>query len=370
MIKIGVVGIGRLGLCFALNLERVGFDVFGVDLNAEYIHSIESKTLSSNEPLVEQYLREAEHLSVSTDLKSVIDKEIQFIFICVPTPSKRDGTFDHSFIDKICDDIINLDQPKKERHLIINSTVMPGYCDALQERMSLHGYSISYNPEFIAQGTIIKDQQFPDQVLIGEANKDVGKEIEAIYRCFCQNEPRFSRMSRVEAEITKLAVNCFLTTKIAFANSIGDLAIEYGGNYENVLAAIGADPRIGQNFLSYGFGYGGPCLPRDNRAMGKAAEQVQLELPISKATDQANQLHRVFQREIFEQNYSKEEQIIFSGLSYKPDSDIIEESQRLELALELAQNGYKVLLRDRSEVIDQIRTAHQDLFIYEIVRND
>ena len=247
---------------------------------------------------------------------------------------------------------------------------MPGYCDSLHERMSQHGYSISYNPEFIAQGSIIEDQQFPDQVLIGEANEEVGNEIEAIYNCFVQSDPRFSRMSRTEAEITKLAVNCFLTTKIAFANSIGDLTIQRKGNQDNVLAAIGADSRIGPNFLRYGFGYGGPCLPRDNRAMGKAAKQVGLELPISEATDQANGLHRNFQREAFEHAYQKEEQIVISGLTYKPDSDIIEESQRLELAVELAKKGFSVLLKDRVEVINQIQVIHSDLFSYEVVDDE
>jgi len=370
MAKIGVVGIGRLGLCFALNLERVGFDVYGVDLNAEYVEKIRSKTLSSNEPHVESFLCDSEHLYVSTELKSVIDPEIHLIFICVPTPSKTDGTFDHSYIDRVCEEILSFDQPEKETHLIINSTTMPGYCETLHEKMSAHGYSVSYNPEFIAQGSIIEDQQFPDQVLIGEANEQVGYEIEVIYRTFVQNEPRFSRMSRTEAEITKLAVNCFLTTKIAFANSIGDLTIQLGGNQDNVLGAIGADERIGPNFLRYGFGYGGPCLPRDNRAMERAAKQVDLELPISAATDKSNALHRAFQREAFEANYSKDEQIIFTGLTYKPNSDIIEESQRLQLAVDLAKNGYDVLLKDRVEVIDQIRSVYDDLFDYEILSDE
>ena len=133
---------------------------------------------------------------------------------------------------------------------------------------------------------------------------------------------------------------------------------------------LARDARIGANFLRYGFGYGGPCLPRDNRAMGEAAKEVDLELPISVATDRSNGLHRDFQREAFEQNYSKDEQIVFTGLTYKPNSDIIEESQRLELAVDLAKEGYTILLRDRVEVIDQIRSAHKDLFTYEVLSDD
>lgn len=370
MTKIGMIGMGRLGLCFALNLERAGFKIIGVDSNAEYIESLQSKSFSTNEPHVNYLLAASESLFVSTELKSVIDPEIRLIFICVPTPSKSDGTFDHSVIDHLCDEILKFDQPEQETHLVINSTVMPGYCDSLQKKMGPYRYSISYNPEFIAQGTILADQQNPDQVLIGEANEDAGNEIEAVYRSFVKKNPRFSRMSRTEAEITKLAVNCFLTTKIAFANSIGDLTIQHGGNHENVLAAIGADARIGPNFLRYGFGYGGPCLPRDNRALQQSAIQVDLKLPISEATDLANQFHRDFQRETFEQSYSKNESIVLTGLTYKPNSEIIEESQRLALAVDLAQNGYAVLLKDSAEVIDQIQAIYQDLFSYEILKND
>ncbi len=370
MAKIGVIGIGRLGLCFALNLERAGHTVIGVDSDEAYIDTLQSKSFSSIEPHVDYLLTASESLFVSTELKSVLDPEIQLIFMCVPTPSKLDGTFDHSLIDEICDEMLTFDPPEREKQLIINSTVMPGYCDALDKRMRPSGYSISYNPEFIAQGTIMADQQNPDQVLIGEADEAAGNEIEALYRSFVQNNPRFSRMSRTEAEITKLAVNCFLTSKIAFANSIGDLTIQHGANQDNVLAAIGADKRIGAHFLSYGFGYGGPCLPRDNKALQQSAKQVGLQLPISEATDQANLLHRNFQRETFEQLYSKEEQIVFSELTYKPNSDIIEESQRLALAVDLAQNGYLVLLKDRAAVINQIQAIFQDLFSYEILEND
>jgi UDPglucose 6-dehydrogenase len=370
MIKVGLIGIGRLGLCFALNLERGGFHVVGVDANADYVRSIQNRTLITNEPQVKDLLSKSKQLVVSTDLKTVLLPDINVIFICVPTPSLPDGTFNHEYIDNICDELLIQDRPVQNKHLVINSTVMPGYCEALHERMVKHGYTISYNPEFIAQGSIIKDQQFPDQVLIGEANKEVGIKIETIYRSFVQNEPRFSRMTRTEAEITKLAVNCFLTTKIAFANSIGDLTIQYGGKHENVLSAIGSDVRIGSNFLRYGFGYGGPCLPRDNRALGKAANEVGLELPISAATDRSNSLHRNFQQESFQKQNSKENQIVFTGLSYKPGSDIIEESQRLELAVDLAHKGYSILLKDRAEVICQIQEIHQDLFMYEVLADE
>lgn len=370
MVKVGLIGVGRLGLCFALNLERGGVHVVGVDSNSDYIQSLQEKTLNTNEPQVKELLLEAKHLFVSTDLKKVVSPEISLIFICVPTPSLSDGTFNHKYIDNICDELLIQDRPFKETHLIINSTVMPGYCEALHKRMKLHGYTVSYNPEFIAQGSIIKDQLYPDQILIGEANVEVGNEIEAMYSRFVLNKPRYSRMSRTEAEITKLAVNCFLTTKIAFANSIGDLTIQHNCNQDRVLKAIGSDSRIGNNFLRYGFGYGGPCLPRDNRAMYVAAKDAGLNLPICEATDLSNDLHRIFQREEYEKRNAKDDYIIFNGLSYKPNSDIIEESQKLALAVDLARIGHNVLLKDRKAVINQIQALYADLFTYELMEDE
>jgi nucleotide sugar dehydrogenase len=175
-------------------------------------------------------------------------------------------------------------------------------------------------------------------------------------------------MSRLSAEIAKIATNCFLTTKISFANSIGDLAIKVGAEPEKILNAIGADSRIGNKYLSYGFGFGGPCFPRDNKALGLFARNNDYSLLLSEATDEINKRHLAFQLQEFLNKYSEDEKIIFDGITYKKGSLLLDESQQFALAFLLAKAGRKVVLRDQEVVLTAIKKDYETLFDYEPIR--
>ena len=206
------------------------------------------------------------------------------IFILVATPNGA-GTnaYDHSTLSKVLDDINS--RKVENKHLVICCTVMPGYIAKFGRYLirDCPGCTLSYHPEFIAQGEIIKGLRYPDMVLIGEGSKDAGDVIEQMNHDCTENEPRMARMAAESAEITKLTVNCFVTTKISFANSIGDLAdVTPGANKFDILGAVGADSRVGGKCLRPGYGFGGPCFPRDNRALGKYME-VRRALPLCTA---------------------------------------------------------------------------------------
>jgi len=364
MEKIAVIGIGRLGLCLALNLEKVGYEVLGVDKDEALVKALNAGTFQSVEPLVNTYLGEAKFFRASTAYTEIFESDIRLLFFVLPTPSLPDGSFDHSVIDAAVTELLNHNRSEQQRHIVINSTTMPGYCDALQKRLAEHNWLVSYNPEFIAQGTIIRNQQYPDQVLIGEANEEAGLQIEQVYRKMCRNNPVFCRMQRLSAEITKLATNCFLTTKIAFANAIGDLSLRAGAEPEKILQAIGADSRIGKNYLGYGFGYGGPCFPRDNKAFGRFANAIGLEPTLQQATDKANHQHAVFLKEKWMLTYKPDEEIHFNSVTYKPGTDILEESQQLRLAVDLAKEGYRVVIHEQAAVIEYLQETYGELFVY------
>ena len=362
--QIGVIGLGKLGICFALNLERVGYDVLGVDIDEELIDSINNKELKSFEPGVEPLLGKAENLSASTELKTVVNSGAELIFIIVATPTSGEG-YDHTILERVIEGILEFGHQETTRHLVVMCTTLPGFCDQLAEKVKPYNYQLSYNPEFIAQGTIVRDQQRPDQVLIGEADENAGNLIEAVYRRMCENTPAFCRMSRVSAEIAKLATNCFLTMKISFANSIGDLAISAGAEPEKILKAIGSDSRVGPKYLGYGFGYGGPCFPRDNRALSYFATSIDAQLPLGIATDKVNQDHLEFQVKQYLEKFSAGEKISFDYVSYKKDSVMLEESQQLALAVALAKAGREVVINERKSVIDELKTQYGSLFQYE-----
>lgn len=355
MDKISIIGVGKLGLCLALNLERKGFDVTGVDVYESYIQSLNDKTFTTSEPFVNEYLQESKNVKFTTDLKQALENDV--LFVVVRTPSTADWKYDHTDIENIADKLISFGKQSTRKDLIINCTTFPGYCDVLQEKLKDYNYFVSYNPEFIAQGTIIKDQVGCDNVLIGEADEYAGDLIEKIYRQMVESDPIYNRMSRTEAELTKLSVNCFLTTKISYANMVGDIASRLGCDADRVLKAIGTDSRIGNKYLKPGFGFGGPCFPRDNRALAKCGEELGIDAVISKATDEMNEKHLQYQIEDFVKRNPdpKDLTVIIDFVTYKKESTLIEESQQLKFALKLKELGYKIKVLDtRPEVLEQI----------------
>ncbi len=365
--RIGILGVGKLGLCFALNIEQKGFQVIGIDTNESYVNQLNNKSFYSFEPKVNELLRASKNFSISSNIELALENDINILFVMVATPSETDGSYNHAQIERVAEQLIKFGKREQTTHLVIGCTTMPGYCDSLARKLESCNYTVNYNPEFIAQGNIIENQKNPDQVLIGEANAEAGNAIVEVYEKMCENKPVYCRMSRLSAEIAKIATNCFLTTKISFANSIGDLAIKVGAEPEKILAAIGADSRIGNKYLQYGFGFGGPCFPRDNIALGHFAEQNGYELLISKATDSVNKKHLEFQFEDYMNNFSKENSIVFDGITYKKGSTLLDESQQLQLATLLANAGRKVIIKDVSKVVDEVRTIYGNLFEYEIV---
>ena len=350
---VSVIGIGKLGLCFALNLEKVGYRVNAYDVNTNYLDKLRDKTFNSDEYGVNELLKHSETLYLHNDLKEVLCNDL--IFVVVQTPSLGDGKYDHTQIEQLKENLQSYGKQKRTKHLVINCTTFPGYCDDLQKDLEEYNYTVSYNPEFIAQGTIISDQVNADMVLIGEANEEVGDMIQEVYDDHCASNPRICRMSRLSSEITKLSLNCFLTTKISFANMIGDISNKVGGETDKILKAIGSDSRIGNKYLGWGYGYGGPCFPRDNRALNVFAVENNIDAKISRATDEMNDIHLQYQFEDFvRNNQDKSKPIIFDSVTYKPQSTILEESQQLKFALLLQKEGYNVIVNERESVIEEL----------------
>lgn len=354
--KISIIGVGKLGLCLGLNLETKGYNVLGIDVSKPYIELLKTKTLKSSEPFVEELLQNNSNMEFSTNLTRAVESDT--IFVVVSTPSTSEWKYDHTQVEQVADELIKLGKQSTRKDLVINCTTFPGYCDVLHKKLKEYNYYVSYNPEFIAQGTIIKDQLNCDSVLIGEADKIAGDKIETIYRDLCESNPYYNRMSCTEAELVKLATNCFLTTKISFANMVGDIANRLECNASKVLHAIGTDSRIGLKYIKPGFGFGGPCFPRDNRALAKCGEELGINAVISKATDEMNEKHLQYQIEDFvKANPDKTKVVEIEYVTYKKDSVLLEESQQLKFALKLKELGYSIKILDqREEVLTQLKS--------------
>ena len=344
--KIGLIGAGRLGLCLALLIENAGYKVLASDVREDYVQALNKGVLGTTEPNVHEYLWGAENIEFTTDNDRVI-RECDLIFTLVATPSLEDGSYDVNAVWKVVDDFKAASDILTGKSLVVGCTTNPGDCDLFQEQLAEYGVDVYYNPEFIAQGSIIKDLQNADMVLVGGNGHHVPV-IEDIYKKIQVNEPSIHFMSTRAAELTKIAVNCYLTTKISYANQVGQVMIKdgMGDEVDTVLKAIGSDTRVGTKYLGFGFGFGGPCFPRDNRAFSAYAQQVGVQNSIGETTDNFNNEHSEFLVDYYLNKNKEELPFCFKHLTYKAGIDILTESRPYDLALRLLDEGYKVYCTD------------------------
>ena len=348
--KIGLIGAGRLGICLALLIEKAGYEVLASDTRSDYIRNLQLKKYSGSEPRVSDLLATANNIEFTVLNERVID-ECDVIFTLVATPSLEDGSYDVSAVDDVVSDILKFGWKNKNslvgKSLVVGCTTNPGDCDRFQEKLSEVGMNVYYNPEFIAQGSIVNDLENADMVLIGGSGTH-GALLEEIYHKIQVPIPSIHHMSTKAAELTKIALNCFLTTKISYANMIGEVLALSKMEREigTVLKAIGSDSRVGNKYLGFGFGFGGPCFPRDNRAFAAYAKSVGVEHDIGTTTDNFNNAHAEFLKEYVLYNNHDKLPFCFRYLTYKPDTDILTESQQYRLCLDLLNEGCKVYCID------------------------
>lgn len=366
--KIILIGIGRLGICTAMVFEKAGYEVLGVDINEEYVQKINNKTFVSYEPHVSEMLAQSKNFTAITNEQEALNYS-DMIFICVDTPSTGDDRYYDTFkLDSVLR-VINEAKPSN-KHIMIMCTVLPGYIrnQGRQLIKDCTNCTLNYNPEFIAQGAIIKGFLNPDVVLIGAETEESGRRIKEIYVNSVENQPFYAIMSPESAEVMKISLNCFVTTKIAYANMIGDIADSTPGadKYE-ILKAIGHDSRVGTKCLMCGWSYGGPCFPRDNRALAGYATKIGIDAKISKATNEINLQHVDFMVKQF--LAKNKDTYIFENVAYKSPCDvpICEESAKCFVAVKLAQAGKKVILRDKPHILEDAKRlfGSQADFTYE-----
>lgn len=360
-----VIGVGKLGLCLALSMERAGFEVLGVDSGDSYIQQLNAWSLQSPEPMVSEYLSTAKNFRATTSLdEGLAFSDLYFVVLPTNPPSKL-GDYDCELLTALLAQIN--ERQVKNKHLVIVSTLFPGYIRnvAIPQLSDCPGITVSYNPEFIAQGEILKGLEQPDLVLIGSSNQEKGDEIKAVYQKICTNQPYWARMSPESAEVMKLSLNCFVTMKIAFANLVGDIAdATEGANKNDILQALGNDQRIGGKCLKAGYGFGGPCFPRDNRALGLYAQNIGIEPTLFLATEKANQAHASAMAEKFLQLGLGVYEFDDVGYKAKCPVPIIEESQKLLVAKKIAEAGKVVIIKDSPPIIEKVKAEYGDLFQY------
>ena len=352
--SISVAGLGKLGLCSAVCFARK-YKVIGVDIDEQRVALInQGKNPISETGLTEMLKEHQSNLEATTDYKKAISNS-QVTFIVVATPSEADGSFSNAQLEASLREIGLALKEKNEYHLVvITSTVMPGTTEhvakfILEEvsgKKYGKGFGLAYNPEFIALGSVLRDFLNPDFILIGEGGNE-GDALEDIYNDICENKPRFGRMNLVSAEIAKISLNCYITMKITYANSLAAVCDKVkGADPLTITSSIGMDSRIGKKYLRPGLGFGGPCFPRDNVAFAAFARKVGQKAKLAEMVDEVNQDQVVRIANLIEELALGKKNIGLLGLSYKPNTPIIEDSQAIDICQLLVNRGHRVSVYD------------------------
>lgn len=367
MTNITVLGIGRLGLGLALLIEKAGYNVLGIDINEEYVKQLNNKTFKTKEPEYENLLINSKNFKATLDLNEGLNYS-DIIFIMVQTPNSGSNKFyDHSIVSNL---LQKINEKKVEnKHIIIGCTLMPKYIDEIGKFLlsDCINTTLSYNPEFIAQGEIIKGFLNPDMVLIGTHSQELGEILREIYSKIVKTKPKYCIISPLESEITKITINGYITTKLSFANMISDVCDSIGADKYRVLDSIGSDSRIGNKYFRPGYSFGGPCFPRDTRALALFVDQNNINNELLLSTTKYNNLHSEFlTQKLLDEN--KEEYVI-ENVCYKEDSKIpiIEESAKLQIAKKLVENGKKVTIKDEIQLINEVKKEYGNIFYYIII---
>ncbi|MFN2454878.1 MAG: UDP-glucose/GDP-mannose dehydrogenase family protein [Pyrinomonadaceae bacterium] len=354
--NISIIGLGKLGSPMAAVLASKGHTVIGVDLNEDFVRSINEGRAPVVEPGLDELIQKSHaRLSATTDFKAAVANS-EVTFIIVPTPSDPQGGFSLRYVMSAIEEIGQALKQKNEFHLVVlTSTVMPGstggeVLPALEQHSGKRcgrDFGLCYNPEFIALGSVVHDMLNPDFILIGESDSHSGDILASIHTGACDNTPAFARMNFMNAELTKLAVNTYVTTKISYANMLAQVCEQLpGADVDVVTSALGLDTRIGRKYLKGALGYGGPCFPRDNVAFSHLARQIGANAGLAEATDRVNREQVAWLADIVMGQLPSNGKVGILGLSYKPNTNVIEEAQGLELARQLSSRGVALVLYD------------------------
>jgi UDPglucose 6-dehydrogenase len=348
--KIAIVGTGYVGLVAGACFADSGTDVVCVDVDQAKLKKLENGEIPFFEPGLDGLVRRncPDRLRFSSDIATAI-ADRQVVFVAVGTPPNEDGSADLSHVLKVAEDVARY--AKGDLALVLKSTVPVGTNDKVREvvgRQAKVRISVVSNPEFLKEGDAISDFLKPDRIVVGTEDDRAFELLNRLYAPFNRQRNRLIRMSPKSAEIVKYAANALLASKISFMNEVARLCDKTGGDVEDVRIALGADSRIGYDFLYPGLGFGGSCFPKDLRALIRTGREFGLELRVSQATVLANDepVQDMFQHLRTALGDLSGKVVAVWGLAFKPKTDDVREAPALRLIEKLVGAGARVRASD------------------------
>lgn len=356
-LRISVIGTGYLGATHAACMAELGYEVIGLDVNAEKLQALSAGILPFHEPGLPELLRK--HVASGrlrfTDSYEEVGKHADIHFVTVGTPQRADSqSADMSYVDAAVDSLVaNI---SGEALIVGKSTVPVGTARRLSERIEATAkpgskISLAWNPEFLREGFAVKDTLTPDRLVYGIQDDTSLAKLREVYAPILALETPEVVTDLETSELVKVAANAFLATKISFINAFAEVTETVGGDIKTLADAIGHDARIGRKFLNAGVGFGGGCLPKDIRALQARVSELGLSQTMGflDEVDQINLRRRdrvVSLASSILGNQLAGKRICVLGVTFKPDSDDVRDSPALDIAVRLYNSGAEVSVYD------------------------
>ena len=372
--KLCMIGTGYVGLVSGVCFSDLGNEVICVDKDLNKIENLKKGIIPIYEPgLNELVLKNFNNnkLKFSTNLKESVSKS-DIIFICVGTPTKRNGSAaDLSQIYNVVKEISS--SIAKFKIIITKSTVPVTTGDEIEKiiskKISKKLFSVVSNPEFLREGEAIRDFTYPDRIVIGTNDKKSNNILKNLYSPLISKGSKYINVSRRAAELTKYASNAFLATKITFINELSNLCEKIDVNIEDISIGMGLDKRIGSRFLRAGPAYGGSCFPKDTKAIVSTSDRFKTNLSVIKSVIKSNEnrsslmLKRVF--DILNNNV-KNKKICFLGVTFKANTDDMRDSSCLSMIPSLVKKGAKINYFDPTGEKNEFKKINNVIFSNDI----
>ncbi len=350
--EISFIGTGYVGLVQGACFADSGHSVLCMDIDEKKIANLKRGVIPIYEPGLEEMVRrntQEKRLEFTTSLKAAVEHG-DVIFLCLPTPQSEDGSADLTRVLAVAEQIASYVVGYKI--IISKSTVPVGTVDRIRQIMRKKGKNevdVVSSPEFLKEGSALEDSLRPDRIIIGTKSRKAISILSDLYAPFMRTGNPIMVMDERSAEMTKYAANSFLATKISFMNELANLCERSGADVDLVRKGMGSDPRISQQFLFAGVGYGGSCFPKDVKALIKTAQEHEYEFKILRAVDEVNEKQkRLIVKKMMKHfnNQLHGKVIALWGLSFKPQTDDIREAPALVIITSLLEAGARVRAHD------------------------
>lgn len=374
--KVTVIGLGYLGATTAVALSLVGHDVTGIDPDPYKVDALRNGRVPFFEPGLDDALLQAlasGRLNIQTEhTPSSFDADV--FLLCVGTPQSRTGLgADLRYLEASIDGLAPFLRP--DALVVGKSTVPVGTAEALKKRLSnLVAFEpyVSWNPEFLREGTALKDTLTPDRIVIGVDDPHSEARLRELYEPMAQLHIPIVKVDCKTAELVKVAANSFLATKISFINAMAEISEKVGADAVLLAEAIGYDERIGNKFLKTGIGFGGGCLPKDIRAFQACATELGLEQSVSflAQVEDINLRRRTRVLDIAREELGDltNRRVAMLGAAFKPETDDIRDSPAMAVAELLWAAGADVVVHD-PKAVDNVRRMYPNLTVAECLES-